>query len=59
MQSRLRSKCAWISVISLAIFIGKNYFDVEVAQVDKLVEMVLVTATALGIFNNPKDKDNY
>jgi uncharacterized membrane protein len=59
MQNRFRSKTAWIAVISLALFVTKNYTGIEIAEVDRLVELILVTLTALGVFNNPTDKENY
>jgi uncharacterized membrane protein len=58
-QSRWRSKTAWAAAISLALFVAKTYFGVEVPEVDKLTELILVTFTAVGVFNNPMNGDGY
>lgn len=58
-QSRWRSKTAWASVLSLGLFIAKNYLHYNVGDSDQLVNLVLVTLTALGIFNNPEKADGF
>ena len=58
-QSRWKSKVAWVSLISLVLFILKNYYNIEIANIDKLIELVLVTLTAFGVFNNPESKEKY
>jgi len=58
-QSRWRSKTAWIAIISLSIFVAKTYFGIEVPEADKLTELLLVTLTAIGVFNNPSKGDGY
>lgn len=58
-QNRFKSKVAWISTLTLITFIFKNYMDLEIQNVDKLIELILVTATAWGIFNNPEKKGEY
>ena len=58
-QNRFKSKVAWISTLTLITFILKNYMDLEIQNVDKLIELILVTATAWGIFNNPEKKGEY
>lgn len=58
-QSRWRSKTAWIAIISLGVFVAKTYFGVEVPEADKLTELLLVTLTAIGVFNNPSKGDGY
>lgn len=59
MQSRWRSKTAWMALIALVLFIVKTYTNIEIPEVDKLVELILITATAFGVFNNPTSKDMY
>lgn len=59
MQSRWKSKAAWVAVISLVVFILKNYLDVNIPKVDELINYILITASVLGIFNNPEDKENF
>ncbi len=58
-QNRFKSKVAWVSLISLVLFILKNYYNIEIANIDKLIELVLVTLTAFGVFNNPESKEKY
>ena len=59
MQNRLRSKTAWLSVITLGLFVAKTYFNIEIPQADKLVDLLLITGSTLGIFNNPTDSSKY
>ena len=59
MQSRFRSKAAWVAVISLVLFILKTYYKFELPEADTLIDLILITASTLGIFNNPTDKENY
>ena len=59
MQSRFRSKASWTAVIALTLFVAKTYFKVEIPEADKLIDLILVTASALGIFNNPQNKEGY
>jgi uncharacterized membrane protein len=59
MQNRFQSKVVWISTATLVLFVLKTYFNIEIPQADKLLELILLTATALGIFNNPEAKDHF
>ena len=59
MQNRFRSKVVWTSTATLIIFILKNYLNIEIPKVNELVDLVLVLATVLGVFNNPCDKENF
>ena len=59
MQSRFRSKYAWTALISLIIFVLKTYFDIELRNSDQLVNLLLIAASAFGIFNNPTDSDKF
>jgi len=59
MQNRLRSKVVWTSTATLIIFILKNYLEIEIPKVDELIELILILATVLGIFNNPTDKERW
>jgi uncharacterized membrane protein len=59
MQSRWRSKVALVSLLTLILFVAKTYFGYEIAEGDKLVELILITTTAFGVFNNPTNKEGY
>jgi uncharacterized membrane protein len=59
MQNRFKSKLAWASILALTTFIIKTYFNIEIPEADRLIELLLMTATALGIFNNPTNKEGY
>ena len=58
-QNKLKSKVVWTSTATLIIFILKTYFGYEIPQVDTLVDLILVLATVLGIFNNPNNKNSF
>jgi hypothetical protein len=51
-KSMLRSKTAWVATIMLIVFILKTYFKVEIPEIDKLIELVLLCGVSWGIFNN-------
>jgi uncharacterized membrane protein len=59
MQNRFKSKVVWVSTATLVLFVLKTYFGFDLPQADKLLELILLTATALGIFNNPEAKDHF
>jgi len=58
-QSRLKSKLAWTSTIALVVFVLKTYFDIEIKEIDKLVDLILLTFSAWGVWNNPEKSDNF
>lgn len=58
-QKRLKSKVLWTAVLSLILFVAKNYCNFEVVKGDELIEMVLLVLTLLGIINNPTDKNRW
>jgi len=58
-QNRFKSPLAWVSLISLITFILKNYYNVEIPNVDMLVDLILSVLTGFGILNNPTSKDNF
>jgi uncharacterized membrane protein len=59
MQSRWHSKTAWIAVLALILFVSKTYLKLEIPEDDTLVNLILVCASALGIFNNPENKEKF
>ena len=59
MQNRLRSKIVWTSTATLIIFILKTYFNIEIPKVDELIDLILVLATVLGVWNDPTNKEGW
>ena len=59
MQSRFRSKVVWTSTATLIIFVLKNYFNIEIPKVDELIDLLLVLATVIGVFNDPTNKEGF
>ena len=59
MQNRFRSKYAWTALLALMAFVVKNYIGFEIRDIDKLIDLLLVTASAFGIFKNPTDSEKY
>lgn len=59
MQNRLRSKFLWASMLSLGLFVAKTYFNIDIPQGDKLADLILVTLSAAGIFNNPTNGEGF
>ena len=57
MQSRLKSPVLWVSIATLVAFVLKTYFEYEIPQFDKLVDLILIVASGLGIVNNPVNKE--
>jgi uncharacterized membrane protein len=48
-----------VAVLALIAFVAKTYCGVEVPEIDKLTELILITLTSLGIFNNPTNAEGY
>lgn len=58
-QPKWKSKTAWVSVLSLILFVAKTYFNYELPEADKLIELILLVATSFGIWNNPERSDKF
>lgn len=58
-MDRLKSKVAWASLFSLIVFVLKNYFNYELPLADDLINLILVTATAFGIWNDPTNRKEF
>lgn len=59
MQNRLKSPVLWLSVAALVAFVTKEWIGWEIPKLDEFVEILLAALTALGVINNPKDKNNF
>jgi len=59
MQSRWRSITAWTAIVSLITLVLKNKYNVELKDVDTYVSLIFTAFIALGILNNPLDKNNF
>ena len=59
MQNRFKSWSLWLSVASLVTFTAKTYFQFEIPEADKFVNLILVVLTGFGILNNPTDGDKF
>ena len=58
-QSRLKSWPLWLSVATLITFVTKTYFNYEIPQADKLVDLILIVLTGFGVLNNPTDPNKF
>ena len=59
MQSRWRSITAWTAIVSLITLVLKNKYNVELKDVDTYITLIFTVFIALGILNNPLDKNNF
>jgi len=64
MQNRFKSKYLWLAIFALVSFILKNWglFEVVGLNADsfnELTDLVLALLVALGIVNNPTDKEKW
>jgi hypothetical protein len=59
MQSRWRSKAAWIATAAVIGFIATEWFHVPIPGWNQFVDLVVIAAAAWGIFNNPTNPDGY
>ena len=59
MQSRWKSRTALMALISLILFVLKNYFNIEIPKVNELIELIFVLLVALGIYNNPTNERRF
>jgi len=58
-QRRYRSWGAWSSTALLIVFTLKNFFDIEVPNVDEFLSLVFACGLAWGIWNNPTERDKF
>jgi uncharacterized membrane protein len=58
-QNRFRSPALWVSVAALIAFVLKTYLGYEIAEYDKLVDLVLTVLIGFGVLNNPTNKTNF
>ena len=58
MQNRFRSPVLWLAIFSLIGFISKQIFHWEFLYYDELVELIMAVLIALGVVNNPTDKEH-
>ncbi len=58
-QSRWRSKTAWVSIISLVLFVLKTYFKIEIPSQDELVNLLMIVLVSIGVFNDPTTTDKF
>ena len=63
-QSRWRSKTAWVAVFAILGFVLGNWglFDkigLTNESWQQLVELVLASLAAFGVFNNPTSKETF
>jgi hypothetical protein len=58
-QKWYQSKAAWIAIAALLGFVVKNWVGWEIPQFDTFIDLLLVAAAAVGIFNNPTSKNSF
>ena len=63
-QNRFKSKAAWLTVFALIGFLLGNYglydaIGLTNETYQTLVNLLLASASAFGIFNNPTDKESF
>jgi uncharacterized membrane protein len=64
MQSRLKSPMVWTAIFALMFFVLKTYgllapIGLTEDSYKELTTLLFAVLTALGIFNNPTDKENF
>ena len=58
MQNRLKSPVLWTSIFALFYFVMKNWIGFEIPMWQEFVDFVMAIVVALGVVNNPTNKDN-
>ena len=60
-QNRFKSWALWLSISSLALYVLKNVFklDIDSDMWNTVVDMVLVVLTGFGIVNSPTTKGSF
>lgn len=64
MQSRWRSKGAWLSTTALTLFLLKNYglltvLGLTAESYNELTTLIFTALAAFGFWNNPENKDGF
>ena len=63
-MNRFKSPVAWSAIIALFLFLAKNYgwlspIGLTEDSFNELATLIFAVLTAIGIFNNPTDKEGY
>lgn len=63
-MNRLKSKVAWSAIVALFIFFAKNYgllspIGLTESTATELSTLIFAILTAIGIFNNPTNKEGF
>lgn len=58
-QNRFKSWALWVSIAALVVFCVKTFAKIDISEtVNGFMDVLLPVLVALGIVNNPTDKDN-
>lgn len=63
-QSRLKSKVVWVSITTAVLTIAGEIglyekIGIERQSIQTIIDVILLSATSLGIFNNPTSKTSF
>jgi uncharacterized membrane protein len=63
-QSRLKSKVVWVSITTAVLTIAGEIglyekIGIERQSIQTIIDVILLTCTSLGIFNNPTSKTSF
>ena len=58
-QERWKSPVAITAVLMLIFFVVKNWIGFEIPKFDEFVTLLIAAGLAVGIFNNPSEKEGW
>jgi hypothetical protein len=58
-QSRWKSPVAWSAIAALLFFVVKTWLGFEIPGWDEFLTLAIAAGVALGIFNNPENKEGF
>ncbi len=59
MDKRWKSPILWASCLALFAFVMKTWVGWEIPQFDTFAELLLAALAALGVINNPTDREHF
>lgn len=57
MKEKFKSPVLWITLFALLALILKDFYNIEIPDYDKIVELIMALLIGFGVVNNPDNRD--
>lgn len=59
MKEKFKSPVLWITLFALLALILKDFYNLEIPDYDKIVELIMALLIGFGVVNNPDNRDGF